>query len=259
MSKKGPLKASNLFPPHSFNLIAGPCAIESEERLRSTAKALSKLGIKMLRGGSYKMRTQPASFQGLGEEGLQILQKVANEFGMLSVSEITSESQIPFFTKYVDVIMVGMRNMYNYPLLQALSKIEQPIILKRNFSATMTEFIGSYQYLAQNGKSNIILCERGIRTFSDATRNTLDLGAVVYLRHQYPDLTIICDPSHASGNRDLVADLTLASLAAGAQGAIIEVDFNPETSVSDSAQTIGLSEISTLIKRLKSLGRGYYE
>jgi 3-deoxy-7-phosphoheptulonate synthase len=240
------LNGETLFSPSKFTLIPGPCAIESYESFKSLAKKLKGLGTRIVRAGTYKLRTQPTSFQGLGEEALKILSSVTKECNMFSLSEITDIRHIDLYKNYVDFIMVGARNMYNYALLQELSKISNPIILKRAFSATIEEVIGSCKYLMQNGKTNIIICERGIRTFEPSSRFVLDLNGVLTLK-ELTNLNIICDPSHASGKASFVLPLTLASKSVGANGAIIEVHPSPLEAKSDADQQLTFEEYSNLV------------
>jgi len=197
------------------------------------------------------MRTNPSSFQGLEEEGLKILSRVGKELELPIVSEITAIEQFELFEQYVDIYLVGMRNMFNYPLLKVLANTKKPIILKRNFSAKISEWLGAYEYLIQNGNNNVILCERGIRSFDETTRNVIDLTAVSYIKNKYPNMLVFTDPSHSSGLRELVPNLSLASLFAGADGLIIEVDENPENSISDSRQTISIDTYNELSVKIK--------
>ena len=213
--------------------IAGPCTVESKEKANDIAKEVKKAGANIFRGGSFKLRTSPYSFQGLGYAALDILK----DLDMPTVSEITAVEQIPYFEKSVDIIQVGARNMHNYELLKALGKTNKPIILKRGFDSTIEEWLYAAEYILLGGNKNVILCERGVRTFTNETRFTLDLGAVTYAKKMCK-LPVIVDPSHAAGKASLVKPLALAAIAAGADGLIIEVDTEPEKAISDGEQAI---------------------
>jgi 3-deoxy-7-phosphoheptulonate synthase len=241
-----------LFSEDKFSIIAGPCAVEDEQSLLLTAGFLSLKGIRMIRGGVRKLRTSPHSFQGMGEEGASLLSSVAQSHGLYSVSEITSIRELDLFTKYIDIIVVGTRNMHNTDLLLELGKIDKPIILKRGMSATVKEWLNAAEYIKLNGNDRIILCERGIRTFETAMRNTFDIASAVYMAMNY-DYLVITDPSHATGINELVVPMTLASLAAGVHGAMIEIHPDPETALSDSEQMLSFPEFSELHTRLYSM------
>ncbi len=231
-------------------LIAGPCTVESYERMRDTAAALKQTGVPIvLRGGAFKPRTSPYSFQGLGEEGLQILRSVADEFDMLIASEIMDISQLSLFLKYVDILQVGARNMQNFNLVKELGTIDKPVILKRGLSATIEEWLMSAEYIMSGGNRNVILCERGIRTYETATRNTLDLSAIPVVK-KLSHLPVIVDPSHATGIRNKVAPMARASVAAGADGVMIEVHHCPEKAVCDGAQSLYPDQFSALVDDL---------
>ena len=232
----------------NFAVIAGPCAVESEEQTLKIAEKIKASGAEIFRAGAFKARTSPYSFQGLGEEGLAILRKVKERTGLVIVSEITSPEQLPLFED-VDILQVGARNMQNYELIKCLGKSEKPVLLKRGLSATLTELILSAEYIAAEGNRNIILCERGIRTFEPATRNTLDVSAVPMLK-KMTHLPVIADPSHAAGIADLISPLALAATAAGADGLMIEVHTNPECSISDGAQAITPAQFNALYKKV---------
>lgn len=232
------------------NLIfAGPCAIESMEQIDEVSSFLSSLGTFILRGGAFKPRTSPYSFQGLGLEGLKILRKCADKYNMYVVSEATSESAFEKVYKYCDCIQIGARNMYNYELLRLAGKCDKPILLKRHFSASIEEFIYSAEYIAKEGNYNIILCERGIRTFEHMTRNTLDISAVPILK-ELINLPVIVDISHSTGRKDIVKSLAKASLAAGADGLMLEVHPNPSLALSDQEQQLSFKEFEELTKSL---------
>ena len=224
--------------------IAGPCTVESNEKTLEIEKEIKNAGAQIFRGGSFKMRTSPYSFQGLGYEALDILKEIQ----MPSISEITSIEQIPYFEKCVDIIQVGARNMHNYELLKALGKTNKPILLKRGFDATIEEWLYAAEYIIMGGNKNVILCERGIRTFTNETRFTLDLGAVTYVK-KVSKLPVIVDPSHAAGKANMVKPLALAAIAAGADGLILEVDIDPYNAVSDGDQAILPSELKEIIDK----------
>ena len=220
-----------------FQKIGGPCSFENETGFRNIAVTLKKIGVNIIRGGAFKPRTSPYFFQGIGKEAIKCMKKIADDVGVKIVSEIVSIEHIDLFNEYVDVIQVGTRNMYNYELLKQLGNLNKPILLKRGFSATIEEFLLSAEYIMSNGNMDIILCERGIRTFEKLTRNTLDISAVPLIR-KISHLPIIIDPSHASGRSDIVEQLSLASVAAGCNGIMVEVHNTPETSLSDGQQAI---------------------
>mgnify|MGYP004459998223 CR=1 FL=1 len=236
----------------NVGLIAGPCAVESYEQLDTIASALSDIGIKILRGGTFKPRTSPYAFQGLGEEGLKILSEVAKKYNMATVSEIIDASQLELFERYVDIIQVGARNMFNYYMLKELSKTKKPIILKRGFSATLEELLMSAEYLLLGGNKNIILCERGIRTFEKSTRSTLDLAAVPVLKN-LSHLPIIVDPSHSTGLRMAVVPMGRAAIMAGCDGLIIEVHNSPDNALCDGAQSLYIEQYKKLYEDIKQI------
>jgi len=207
-------------------LIAGPCAVENEDQIYTITEFLQKKGVRFLRGGAYKPRTSPYSFQGLKTEGLQLLRKAADDHNMSVVSEIMSIDKVEEFDEYADILQVGTRNMQNYPLLKALGKLKKPVLLKRGMSSTIEEWLLAAEYIVSSGNNQVILCERGIRTFETATRNTVDIAAIPLVK-QLSHLPIILDPSQGTGNRELIEPLSLAGLAAGADGLIIEVHNQP--------------------------------
>ena len=235
-----------------FIVIAGPCSIESYEQTYEIAKAIKKSGANILRGGAFKPRTNPTSFQGLEEEGLKILSKIGKELNMPVISEIPSEKYLEMFEKYVDIIQVGARNMDNYYLLKQLSKSTKPIFLKRGMAATIDEFVNASKYLRLDGKNDIILCERGIRTFETKTRNTLDISAVLTL-NELTDLPVFIDPSHAAGTWEMVEKLSLASIFVGANGLMIEVHNDPEHALSDGMQSLKPKRFDRLMKKVDYL------
>lgn len=231
-------------------IIAGPCAVESYEQMKLVCLELQKNNIKFLRAGAFKPRTSPYDFQGLEYEGLNILKQIKEEFSLKIVSEIPSAELLDSFIDTVDIIQVGARNMQNFALLKALSKTNKPILLKRGFSNTLEEWLLASEYLLIGGNQNIILCERGIRTFETNTRNTLDLGAVITIKQNY-DIPIITDPSHASGKSSHVIPLSLASIASGADGLMIEIHPNPIEAKSDRMQALSFNEFENLIKQIQ--------
>ena len=240
------------FGGDNIGLIAGPCAVESYEQLDKIADALSKIGIKVLRGGTFKPRTSPYAFQGLGLEGLKILHEIGKKYDMATVSEIIDASQLEMFEKYVDVIQIGARNMHNYYLLKEVSKSRKPILLKRGLSATIDELLMSAEYLLLGGNQNVILCERGIRTFEKATRNTLDLGCIPVIKN-LSHLPIIVDPSHSTGLRMAVVPMGRAAIMAGCDGLIIEVHDSPETALCDGAQSLYIEQYNQLYSDIKQI------
>lgn len=233
-------------------LIAGPCAVESYDQMDETAQELSESNVKILRGGAYKPRTSPYAFQGLGEEGLKILRSVADNHGMAVTSEIMDVSQLDSFMKYVDIFQVGARNMQNFNLLKELGTIHKPVVLKRGLSSTFEEWLMSAEYIMAGGNGQIILCERGIRTFENYTRNTLDLSAIPVIK-KLSHLPIIVDPSHGTGLRDKVEPMSRASIAAGCDGLIIEVHHNPECAMCDGAQSLYPWQYDLLYKQIKQI------
>ncbi len=221
----------------NFMLMAGPCSVENREMLSNIAKEVKKGGAVALRGGAYKPRTSPYDFQGLGEVGLRYLREVADENDMLVVTELMDSDDLELVSSYADIIQIGARNMQNFSLLKKLGKLDKPVLLKRGLSATINEFLLSAEYILAHGNQNVILCERGIRTFETMTRNTLDLNAIALVR-ELSHLPIIVDASHGTGKRSLVGPLTLAGIMAGANGAMIEVHENPDCALSDGAQSL---------------------
>jgi 3-deoxy-7-phosphoheptulonate synthase len=234
-------------------LAAGPCAVENEEQVFTITEFLAKQHVRFLRGGAYKPRSSPYSFQGLKTEGLQLLRKAADKYGMAVVSEVMSADKVDELCEYADILQVGTRNMQNYPLLRALGKINKPVLLKRGMSSTVEEWLLAAEYILVGGNERVILCERGIRTFDTATRNTLDLGAVALVK-QLSHLPVIVDPSQGTGNRNLVAPLSLAAIAAGADGLIIEVHNQPERALSDGEQSLYFDQFAAMMQPLAQQG-----
>lgn len=233
-------------------MIAGPCALENEEQIFTISEFLSKQNIKFMRGGAYKPRTSPYSFQGLKTEGLVMMRKAADAHGLAVVSEIMSIDKVDEFNEYVDIFQVGTRNMQNYPLLRALSKNNKPVLLKRGMSSTIEEWLLAAEYIVSGGNEKVILCERGIRTFENATRNTLDLSAIPLVK-QLSHLPIIVDPSQGTGVRELVCPMSEAAIAAGADGLIVEVHNQPTEALSDGEQSIYLDQLEKLIGKLSQI------
>ncbi|MCB0356690.1 MAG: 3-deoxy-7-phosphoheptulonate synthase [Bdellovibrionales bacterium] len=235
-----------------FLVIAGPCSIESYEQFSQTAQSVTEAGAAMIRGGMYKLRTQPNSFQGLGNEAFEIVKRVKAEQKISFISEITDPRQISDFQEVVDVFQVGSRNMHNYALLKELGTIDKPVVLKRGFSGRIDEWLHAADYIREGGNKNVVLCERGIRTFETATRNTFDLNAIAYIK-KHSDIPIIADPSHATGDSDLVPSMALAAAAAGADGLIIEVHPDPTKALSDGFQALNLHQFRELMSQIKQL------
>lgn len=233
-------------------VIGGPCSVEGEESIMHLAKEVKEAGGCMLRGGAYKPRTSPYSFQGMGLEGLKCMYKAKQAYNMPIVSELMSEKKLDEFEEYVDLIQVGARNMQNFDLLKALGKSKKPVLLKRGLANTMEEWIMAAEYIMAGGNENVIMCERGIRTFETYTRNTLDLSVIPIIKSK-THLPIIIDPSHATGDRKLVESMSLAAIAAGADGLIIEVHNNPECAWSDGAQSVTPDAFKNLIEKGKKI------
>lgn len=235
-------------------IMAGPCAVESHEQLQAVGKVLTELKVPMIRGGAFKPRSSPYSFQGLGEQGLELLQEVRNRTGLKVVTECLKPQDVELVGRYADLIQVGARNMQNFALLQELGRCRVPILLKRGMMNSLEEFLMSAEYILANGNQQVILCERGIRTFETMTRNTLDISAVPVLR-RLTHLPIIIDPSHAAGDRELVPALALAGIAAGADGLIIEIHPEPDRAWSDGPQCLNFEGFSSLMKQLAAVAQ----
>ena len=234
------------------HVMAGPCSVESRAQLFAVAEATSKAGAKFLRGGAFKPRTSPYSFQGLGEEGLKLLRAAGDNFNMLVVSEVMEISQIALMLPYVDVLQVGARNMQNFNLLRELGKARKPVLLKRGIAATIEELLLSGEYIMAGGNYEVMLCERGIRTFETYTRNTLDISAIPIV-HKLSHLPMVSDPSHGTGRRDKVAPMARASVAAGADAVLIEVHNEPEKALSDGAQSLYPEQFVELMAQLRMI------
>lgn len=233
-------------------VVAGPCAVESEEQILKTARAVRKMGADLLRGGAFKPRTGPHTFQGLREEGLRLLALARTETGLPIVTEVMSPDNVGLVAEYADLLQVGARNMQNFDLLRELGRIRKPVLLKRGMSATIEEFLAAAEYILAEGNPHVILCERGIRTFETATRNTLDL-AVVPLVKELSHLPIMVDPSHATGKRSLVAPMSKAALIAGAHGILVEVHPEPEKALSDGPQSLTFQGFEKLMEEVGGL------
>ena len=229
---------------------AGPCSVENRDQIMAVAEAVSSHGAKILRGGAFKPRTSPYSFQGLGEPALKLLREAADRFGMVVVSEVMDHTRIPLMLDYVDILQVGARNMQNYDLLREVGKVRRPVLLKRGLSATIEEWLLSAEYIMQGGNYDVILCERGIRTFETYTRNTLDLAAIPIIK-KLSHLPIIVDPSHGTGRRDKVVPMARAAVAAGADGIMVEVHNDPDHALSDGAQSLLPEQFEKLMEQLR--------
>ncbi|MBI4166201.1 MAG: 3-deoxy-7-phosphoheptulonate synthase [Acidobacteria bacterium] len=233
-------------------VMAGPCSVESAEQIGTIAARVAAAGGKVLRGGAFKPRSSPYSFQGMGEKGLELMRRAADQHGLLVVSEVMDQTQIPMMNGYVDVFQVGARNMQNYNLLKELAKVPKPVLLKRGIAATIEELLLSAEYLMSGGNYSIVLCERGIRTFESYTRNTLDISAIPVV-HKLSHLPIVVDPSHGTGRRDKVAPMARAAVAAGADGLLIEVHHDPDHAASDGAQSLFPDQFDQLMKELRMI------
>jgi 3-deoxy-7-phosphoheptulonate synthase len=235
-------------------VMAGPCAVESHEQLSVTARAVKEAGAKILRGGAFKPRTSPYSFQGLGVEGLKLLASARDETGLPVVTEVISPDMVPLVSTYSDILQIGARNMQNYSLLHAVGAIQRPILLKRGMMSTIEELLMAAEYILSHGNDRVILCERGIRTFEPYTRNTVDISAVPLLK-KLTHLPVIVDPSHATGKWDLVGPVSKAAIAAGADGLIIEVHPAPEEALSDGPQSLRPEKFKALMEELDSIAK----
>jgi len=231
-------------------IMAGPCSVESRDQIDQVAQAVAVSGAKVLRGGAFKPRSSPYSFQGMGEEGLKLLREAADRNKLLLVSEVMDQTQIPLLTEYVDILQVGARNMQNYNLLRELGQSRKPVLLKRGISATIEELLLSAEYILSGGNYDVILCERGIRTFENSTRNTMDISAIPVVK-ALSHLPIVADPSHATGRRDKVLAMARAAVAAGADGLLVEVHHDPDHALSDGAQSLYPRQFDELMNQLR--------
>jgi len=233
-------------------MMAGPCSVENEKQIFTIAEIVAKAGAKILRGGAFKPRTSPYSFQGLGENGLKLLRQAADKFNLLVITEVMETNQISLIEEYTDIFQIGARNMQNFPLLRDLGKTKKPIMLKRGLAATVEDLLMSAEYILSNGNREVMLCERGIRTFETYTRNTFDLSAIPVV-HKRSHLPVIADPSHATGLRDKVLPMARAAVAAGADGIMVEVHNEPEKALSDGPQALLPDQFFELMKQVKSI------
>src|SRR5215469_7690988 len=233
-------------------VMAGPCSVESREQIERSADVVAGAGAKFIRGGAFKPRSSPYSFQGMGEEGLKLLRDAADRRGLLVVSEVMDSTQIPLLSAYSDILQIGARNMQNFNLLREVSKVRKPVLLKRGIAATIEELLLSAEYILSGGNYEVILCERGIRTFENYTRNTMDISAIPVLR-KLSHLPIVADPSHGTGRRDLVPPMARASVAAGADGLLMEVHHDPDHALSDGAQSLFPDQYAELMKQLRMI------
>ena len=232
--------------------MAGPCSIENQEQIESAAEIVASGGARVIRGGAFKPRSSPYSFQGMGEEGLRILRSAADRHGLLVVSEVMDQTQIPLLFEYADILQVGARNMQNFNLLRELGKIRKPVLLKRGVAATVEELLLSAEYIMSGGNYEVILCERGIRTFETSTRNTMDISAIPVLK-RLTHLPVIADPSHGTGKRDYVLPMARAAVAAGADGLLVEVHPDPDRAISDGAQTLRPHQFSEMMQQIRAI------
>lgn len=233
-----------------FVIAAGPCSVEGQEMLDETAQSVRRQGARLLRGGAFKPRTSPHAFQGLGQEALEMLAEARHRTQLPVVTEVMDVRQVEMVARYADVLQIGARNMYNTPLLSAVGEMRLPVLLKRSFSATLRELLGAAEYIAVRGNTDIMFCERGIRTFDTAMRNTLDIGAVPVLKKE-TGCPVIVDPSHAAGRAEFVLPLALAAVAAGADGLLVEVHPSPSTALSDGDQSLSLDGFAVLMEALR--------
>jgi 3-deoxy-7-phosphoheptulonate synthase len=232
--------------------IAGPCAVESEKQIMTIAKAVKDAGAKILRGGAFKPRTSPYSFQGMGEEGLKLLRKAGDEFGLAVITEVMDPTRIDLIYQYTDIFQLGSRNMQNFPLLRELGEVDKPVMIKRGMSATIDEWLMAAEYILASGNENVMVCERGIRTFETSTRNTFDLSAIPVI-HQRSHLPVIADPSHATGIRDKVIPMARSAVAAGTDGLMVEVHHDPSSAMSDGPQSLLPEQFKELMSQVRQI------
>jgi 3-deoxy-7-phosphoheptulonate synthase len=231
-------------------IMAGPCSVESKDQIHRSAEAVAKAGAAVIRAGAFKPRSSPYSFQGMGEEGLRLVREAADAYGLLVVSEVMDTAQIPLVAQYADILQVGARNMQNYNLLRELGKARQPVLLKRGIAATVEEWLLSAEYILSGGNYDVILCERGIRTFESSTRNTMDISAIPVVK-KLSHLPIVADPSHGTGRRDFVLPMARAAVAAGADGLLVEVHPDPDHALSDGPQSLRPEQFQELMRQLR--------
>lgn len=232
--------------------MAGPCSIENEQQIEDTASVVASAGAQIIRGGAFKPRSSPYSFQGLGEEGLKLMRAAAERYGLLTISEVMDQVQIPLLVEYSDILQVGARNMQNFNLLRELGKVRKPVLLKRGIAATIEELLLSAEYIMSGGNYRVLLCERGIRTFETSTRNTMDIAAIPVLK-RLTHLPVIADPSHGTGKRDYVLPMARAAVAAGTDGLLVEVHPDPDRAISDGAQTLRPDQFSKMMTEVKAI------
>ena len=235
-------------------MMAGPCTVESERQLMATAAAVRKEGAVILRGGAFKPSTSPYGFRGLGEDGLRLLAKARDEFGLAVITEVMTPGDVELVCEYADILQIGTRNMQNYYLLDEVGRVDKPVLLKRGMSATIEEWLLAAEYILSQGNPNVILCERGIRTFEKMTRNTMDISAIPLIK-RLSHLPIIADPSQGTGRRDLVSTMSLASVAAGSDGLLIEVHPNPDEALKDGAQSLTIAQFQQLMPQVEAVAR----
>jgi 3-deoxy-7-phosphoheptulonate synthase len=239
--------------PHVVTM-AGPCSVENEDQIERAAEIVARAGAQIIRGGAFKPRSSPYSFQGLGEEGLRIMRKAADRHGLFVISEVMDQTQIPLLVEYADILQIGARNMQNFNLLRKLGEIRKPVLLKRGIAATIEEVLLSAEYILSGGNYEVILCERGIRTFETATRNTMDISAIPVLK-RLTHLPVVGDPSHGTGKRDYVLPMARAATAAGADGLLVEVHHDPDHAVSDGAQTLRPEQFQEMMSQVRAIAK----
>ncbi|HYZ85911.1 MAG TPA: 3-deoxy-7-phosphoheptulonate synthase [Bryobacteraceae bacterium] len=234
--------------------MAGPCSVENRDQIFRAAEIVAEGGAKVIRGGAFKPRSSPYSFQGMGEEGLQLMREAADQFGLLVISEVMDHVQIPLMMPYVDIFQIGARNMQNFNLLRQLGKVNKPVLLKRGIAATIEELLLSAEYIMSGGNYDVILCERGIRTFETYTRNTMDISAIPVVK-KLSHLPIVGDPSHGTGRRDQVVPMARAAIAAGADGLLVEVHHDPDHALSDGAQTLRPEQFGEMMSQIRLIAQ----
>jgi 3-deoxy-7-phosphoheptulonate synthase len=234
--------------------MAGPCSVESREQMEAVADAVADAGAQVMRGGAFKPRSSPYSFQGMGEEGLKLMREAADRRGLLIISEVMDSTQLPLLTQYSDILQIGARNMQNYNLLREVGKVRTPAMLKRGIAATIEEVLLAAEYILSGGNYDVMLCERGIRTFETYTRNTMDISAIPVLQ-KLSHLPVIGDPSHGTGRRDLVLPLARAAVAAGADGLLVEIHPDPDHAISDGAQTLTFTQFREMMQQVRAIAK----